>query len=855
MKKIAIITILVCVLCSRCVRAEVLMVPTFDYPLIQDAIDVAVDGDTIIVKAGIYSGFRNVDLDFKGKAITLTSSDPEDPDVVAGTVIDCEGSSGDPHRGFLFWKGEGSDSVLNGFTIRNGYHNFGGGIQINNSSPTILNCTIELNTSTDQGGGIYLLNSQAVILKCRILNNRALDFDGGGIACINSDPNIVECEIAGNVAAELGGGIFLNTSDAFISRCRITGNRSGVFGGGMFSLQSAPLLVNCLLAGNLAESSGGGVFLQDSAPGSAFKLVHCTISENRAKTHGGAIRCSIEGRVEVINCILWGNRAAFGAEIALIDTSEIILSYSNVQGGLDAIDKEDGSIVTPGEGVIDSDPLFVGAGSWDEGILLNDISDDVWTMGDYHLQEGSPSRNTGDNGAAAELSTDLDGSSRLMGNRVDMGAYEIGPDLMVVSWEVLLPEGPLVPGDKGKVSLVIRNTGGESVNSRMALGIYASANRSLDEEDILIVKASNQRVRLAAGSSRTYRIRIVLPAELQPGDYYFGAKVDADDEIIETDESDLSNVIFSSGSRSVVWQFGTVGVRRNVALTVVDPGDRAVIFRLGGDGFGEIKPDFSQLDLTGTTLKSSLRITTRGRGSETTLGGIQVAGGGSLKAIMAKTTNIAGGGIEIPAGTVSKILLKDINESVIIIGDAADSQAAVSIQLGRVSNLKILSGTPIKSLTVVEWLDDEMDDVIDTARLGRLLVKGNKKATPVIEGDFEADLILRGIPNETKAVLGQAIISGRIRNAFWEITGSVGVIIASGFDNSLLLVGVNETIDDIADFAFGPGDFIQEQYEIRSVILRGAPDELFVNDSNYIELIRTELIRVSGYVMSVLQNT
>ena len=58
-------------------------------------------------------------------------------------------------------------------------------------------------------------------------------------------------------------------------------------------------------------------------------------------------------------------------------------------------------------GNINADPLFVNTGG-----------------GNFHLSPGSPCINTGSN-AAVTVATDLDGSARIVGGTVDMGAYEI----------------------------------------------------------------------------------------------------------------------------------------------------------------------------------------------------------------------------------------------------------------------------------------------------------------------------------------------------------------------------------------------------------------------------------------------
>ena len=111
-------------------------VPSRDYPTIQSAINDASDGDVVVVASGVYTGFDNVNLDFNGKAITVRSQinlDNPNPAIIAATIIDCGGNvdlpltnpnepgHGAANRAFWFHSGEGNNSKVMGFTIRNGY--------------------------------------------------------------------------------------------------------------------------------------------------------------------------------------------------------------------------------------------------------------------------------------------------------------------------------------------------------------------------------------------------------------------------------------------------------------------------------------------------------------------------------------------------------------------------------------------------------------------------------------------------------------------------------------------------------------------------------------------------------------
>jgi len=337
------------------------------YTSIQAAITDAVAGDTVLV----YDGTYVEQINFMGKAITVKSMNG-----AASTIID--GNAGGTVVTFI--NGEGSGSVLDGFTITNGNSGSnGGGVLCGASSPIITNCKITENTASTYGGGIFSGNSSPTILNCIITGNTA-SVDGGGIYV---------------------GGMHVDSSSPTISNSVITGNAAGNNGGGIGAGGSSPTILNCIITGNTASVDGGGIYCGSSSPG----ITNCTITGNTAGNTGGAIFGGGSSPT-ISNGILWAN-IALGAynEIAQI-SSTIACTYSNID--------QDG--YAGSDGNIWQDPRFV---------------DPV--NGNFHLQPDSPCIDAGTSDGAP--SADMEGFSRydepLVPNTgggtypyYDMGAYE-----------------------------------------------------------------------------------------------------------------------------------------------------------------------------------------------------------------------------------------------------------------------------------------------------------------------------------------------------------------------------------------------------------------------------------------------
>lgn len=82
---------------------------------------------------------------------------------------------------------------------------------------------------------------------------------GGGVFLESSSPTLVDCTITGNSVLEgEGGGVMCEDSSPLLMNCRITGNSGSAGGGVAASGASSPTLMNCTIARNATHSGHGG---------------------------------------------------------------------------------------------------------------------------------------------------------------------------------------------------------------------------------------------------------------------------------------------------------------------------------------------------------------------------------------------------------------------------------------------------------------------------------------------------------------------------------------------------------------------------------------------------------------------
>lgn len=216
------------------------------YLTVQEGINAAPAGRQVWVASGTYveriTLKANVSV-YGGFAGTETKKSQRNPRTNI-TILD--GSAG----GSVVTVSAGvmGNTVIDGFTIRNGY-GMRGGVHCGSSSPTIRNNIITGNTATTTGGGIYCGGGSPKISNNVIVSNNGQY--GGGIYCYNSNALILNNTLVSNTAT-YAGGIYCDNSSPTIGNNIIVLGSSGIYSNG-----GAPALRNNNVYGNTAYNYSG----------------------------------------------------------------------------------------------------------------------------------------------------------------------------------------------------------------------------------------------------------------------------------------------------------------------------------------------------------------------------------------------------------------------------------------------------------------------------------------------------------------------------------------------------------------------------------------------------------------------
>ena len=410
-------------LCWTQVSAQTLYVPSGEYGSIQSAIEDANDGDTIVVSAGTYQE----NINFLGKAITLRSIDPNDPNIVAATIIDGSNPT-DPNIGSVvtFNNGEDTNSVLSGFTIQNGSgqtdptvtwriwtgnNGDGGGALCTGASPTITKNVFRNCRAKYGGGGIFCHNNASpVITHNTFLNNYAGWYGGAVFARLYCSPTISDNTFKENQCDYLGGAVYF----ADHSHPKITNNWFEkndcrlLYAGAIYYFVSCSPVIACnFFIANTAQSVGSAMNMN---AGSSGVVINNYFKDNSTRaSNGAAIRVSSGGYDLIANNIIVEN---VGIGISTESGSAPIVKNNNVWGN--TVSNYGGTL---------SDQTGINGNISDDPQIAPELPEPFNSF--FEFDVNSPCIDAGGNDSVPSwLTLDYDGTSRIFNGVVDMGPQE-----------------------------------------------------------------------------------------------------------------------------------------------------------------------------------------------------------------------------------------------------------------------------------------------------------------------------------------------------------------------------------------------------------------------------------------------
>lgn len=439
--------------------------PEDPFCLVQAGIDAASDGDTIEVAPGVYR--ENIDL--AGKSVDLVA-----PSEILPTIID----GGDADSVVRALNGE--TFSMDGFVIRNGQAEDGGGIRCAPCTATITNTTITRNEALT-GGGIYLGRWGTMTMSgCRVVENSAPGGNGRG------------------------AGIRGYRGTLLIDHTEIVANEAGDNGGGIYASHVGMLLGNSTVSGNRSFDDNGGI---RSVGNSLMVILNSTVAYNSQPD-----RYTNQNSAEafVANSIFWPRST---------DVNAVPAFYSDSSGTADV----SFSIVDGGH---------VGQGNLDLAPRLTNP-----TLGDFRLSCDSPAIDAGTSLYPPEPQ-DVDGQPRLVDGDsdghavIDMGAHEFDFEwvyrvlplhpVSFVGFEAHYP-----PAQAGNTAWVFISGGDGRATGGIPIPNSGGGRLMLDPDSIfqhwLVAPAVLREVPLTGCSNRTFFI-----GSPQPGftGFYAGLSFD-----------------------------------------------------------------------------------------------------------------------------------------------------------------------------------------------------------------------------------------------------------------------------------------------------------------------------------------
>ncbi len=302
---------------------------------IQAAVDAALDGDTVLIAPGTYSGDGNWDVDIFDKDLCVRGAGPET------TVIDCAEEGTEDHRAFVASSQFGNSVTIENLSIINGTAGgslSGAGIASAFANLRVSNCLIRDCRSTSPGGAISMTGGSLYVVATQFSSN--LGFGGGALYLNHCSPTTISgcqfdtsyslgngggaiwadaCTVSvsnsffigsfvggGFPVSNRGGAVLVHSGEASFSGCAFYDNKIWELGGAVAALNSNVTFDSCTFSGNESgnsrtDESGGAALYLD---GGSAAIRTCSFSHNHTYWASGAVMITASSYCQIENSIM-----------------------------------------------------------------------------------------------------------------------------------------------------------------------------------------------------------------------------------------------------------------------------------------------------------------------------------------------------------------------------------------------------------------------------------------------------------------------------------------------------------------------------------------------------------------------
>lgn len=367
--------------------------------------------------------------------------------------------------------------IFSNLTIIENRAVYGGGIFSLEGAPQISNCLFQKNIALEDGGALSLDSGfgnvdteMASLEECQFYQNSAESFggaiktqrdlllikscrfeensagSGGALRFSHTSIDLIECDFIKNSASS-GAAISAYNYSGRIQLNRFFGNSADRDGGaGFFLSGSDPQFTNCLFSGNSAGDEGGAIKVDRSN----LKLTHCTLANNSA-LWGGGLSLDAEENHTLQNSIIWGNHS-FGLPSEVVWFHDDYFYSSDIPDSFSTLTPDSGGLLVRGglrnrDDVMLAPPLFLnptgldGIAGTEDDDLRTGPSSPAHGAGLPGILPADLYDFDGDGDTAEPIPVDLAREDRLIGARLDLGAFESATPSFFFP-EVRLPEVP-----------------------------------------------------------------------------------------------------------------------------------------------------------------------------------------------------------------------------------------------------------------------------------------------------------------------------------------------------------------------------------------------------------------------------